>query len=296
MPRTILRCKNCGKINNNWHSEKYATCFHCGSSNHEKVEYPAWVPTESEKKECSDAKKKLIHILEVSLRKIRPGKDDYFGCVEMCDYLKEKFGLTNEIYELAAYINSMGFGSVKCVEKEYYWFSDKAPVILPDGRIISYSLVSYSREKALGCDIPEEAMDNDPAEVKRIFPSIVAAMRKEFPFTYGNSNMDGVDYTYDLETLKKARTKVIDYLEGEKKKEREEAEWTRTKNRFIAEITKPVQITDPNYVKEATCPNCHKNTVYRISNTKRAASVGLWGLLSKNIGKTMECKYCGHRW
>ena len=54
--------------------------------------------------------------------------------------------------------------------------------------------------------------------------------------------------------------------------------------------------SNPNYVKGAVCPNCGSHSVKKISGLKSIASVSLFGLASKNIGKTMECTHCGYKW
>lgn len=41
------------------------------------------------------------------------------------------------------------------------------------------------------------------------------------------------------------------------------------------------------------CPTCGSLNVKKIGGVERAASVGLFGLFSKKIGKTFECKNCG---
>ena len=41
------------------------------------------------------------------------------------------------------------------------------------------------------------------------------------------------------------------------------------------------------------CPACGSLNVKKIGSVERAASVGLFGLFSKKIGKTFECKNCG---
>ena len=41
------------------------------------------------------------------------------------------------------------------------------------------------------------------------------------------------------------------------------------------------------------CPACGSLNIKKIGSVERAASVGLFGLFSKKIGKTFECKNCG---
>lgn len=52
----------------------------------------------------------------------------------------------------------------------------------------------------------------------------------------------------------------------------------------------------PNQIKGTKCPNCGKETVLKITNLNRGISIGLFGMFSSKIGKTMECKSCGYKW
>ena len=44
------------------------------------------------------------------------------------------------------------------------------------------------------------------------------------------------------------------------------------------------------------CPACGSLAVKRISGAERAVSVGLFGLFSSKIGKTLKCNDCGYKW
>lgn len=48
-------------------------------------------------------------------------------------------------------------------------------------------------------------------------------------------------------------------------------------------------------VEGAQCPICGKSTVRKISGAKKAGGFALFGLLSSNLGKTMECTSCGYK-
>lgn len=43
------------------------------------------------------------------------------------------------------------------------------------------------------------------------------------------------------------------------------------------------------------CPTCGSTNVQKISGMKRWVSVGLFGLASSDVGKTMVCKKCGYK-
>lgn len=44
------------------------------------------------------------------------------------------------------------------------------------------------------------------------------------------------------------------------------------------------------------CPACGSLNVKKIGGVERAASVGFFGLFSKKINKSFECKNCGYTW
>lgn len=44
------------------------------------------------------------------------------------------------------------------------------------------------------------------------------------------------------------------------------------------------------------CPHCQSTSISKISALSRSVSVGLFGLASSKIGKTMQCNRCGYKW
>lgn len=64
----------------------------------------------------------------------------------------------------------------------------------------------------------------------------------------------------------------------------------REKDYEQLKITKNLNII-PNDNK-VTCPYCHSTDVSKISTLGRAASVGVFGLASKKIGKQWHCNHC----
>lgn len=54
-----------------------------------------------------------------------------------------------------------------------------------------------------------------------------------------------------------------------------------------------------NGVKNDTtpkCPNCSSTNINSISGLNRGVSIAMWGVFSKKINKTFECKNCGYTW
>ena len=48
--------------------------------------------------------------------------------------------------------------------------------------------------------------------------------------------------------------------------------------------------------KTPRCPHCHSTNIKSISGLNRGASIAMWGIFSKKINKSFECKNCGYTW
>lgn len=44
------------------------------------------------------------------------------------------------------------------------------------------------------------------------------------------------------------------------------------------------------------CPHCKSTNIKSISGLNRGASIAIWGIFSKKINKSFECKNCGYTW
>lgn len=44
------------------------------------------------------------------------------------------------------------------------------------------------------------------------------------------------------------------------------------------------------------CPHCKSTNIKKISGLNRGASIAMWGIFSKKINKSFECKNCGYTW
>lgn len=85
--------------------------------------------------------------------------------------------------------------------------------------------------------------------------------------------------------------------------EREQEYWKIRNQRFAEYCAKEkyfeekygVGVDSPSH-PTVTCPYCHSTNTKKISGVERATSVGLFGLLSKKIGKSWKCNSCGSTW
>lgn len=50
----------------------------------------------------------------------------------------------------------------------------------------------------------------------------------------------------------------------------------------------------PQYIPH--CPTCGSPDVQKIGGVERAASIGMFGIFSRKINKSMKCRNCGYMW
>ena len=301
--RMVDKCTQCGHLSERkldifGNLREYNGCAWCKSMEYTQVEYPKIETDEVDI--LRTALEELEYIVNKAFNELKPKDTDCFGCIEMCDYLKKKYDLNDDVYELAGPINAILVTSYEHGEyvPEYGRLSGKqSGIITDDGRLLTYNLLYYSSSTFNDISytfINEEDIKLIEKNTRSKLLEIITYMVKFKPCTTGKGVVafPSADLDYDYETMKQARKKIVEYI----KPEIDRKKTAELRNKLVEEITKPVKITDPNYVESATCPNCHKNSVYRISNVKRGASIGFFGLFSKNIGKTMECRSCGYKW
>lgn len=296
--RKLKRCKQCGVLER-WSAVNNA-CLFCKNTTYDEVEYP----------QCSEEDEELINILNGEViylinkefSKIKPNEQKCFGCIEMCEHLKQEYDLSDDVYELVGIVNkNIGYlENTKLIPAIANIIVRRLNVQLEDGRLVNYSLVYYNTESDNEIDDYledlEDSIKDFQLDTKGKIEKLIENARNLKQYTTGDFYED---FDYSLSDMKKARAHVIDMIKPRIERDKQEAERKKQaemRNAFVEEITKPLEITDPNYIKTATCPNCHKNSVYRISNVKRATSIGLFGMFSKNIAKTMECRSCGYKW
>ena len=294
--RILKKCTKCGTLNR-W-NDRNNFCILCKNTSYAEIEFQDY--TEDEKELIISIENELFYILNKAFNEIKPTENDYFGSIEMCDYLKKKYKLDNTVYELAGMINN---NINYCEHAKYVPEFGKTNnritgITLADGRLFNYGLVYYKidTEDEYPCykELSAENIEEIEADITAKLNEIITTIIKFKPCSTGAVLFDEptVDFDFTLEEMEQARTKCINYV----KPLRDKTKVNEARNRWVEENTKPIKNTDPNYIESAECPNCHKKSVYRISDIKRGASIGFFGLFSKNIGKTMECRSCGYKW
>ena len=299
--RKAWKCTKCGYISLDDRSGKKCNMLkrtpgRCDSLYYEEIEIDTL--TQDETATLVAAQKELLYIANKEFQKIRPSKEDCFGAIEMCDYLKSTYNMADDIYEIAGMLNNI-LSSVENIK----FVSGDTPVAaftyVMVGRKTSYTAgyyqISYDKgNKISDYNLPSvERMTEIDADVNSVLLTIIETVKKykrgtryhylEFPVP------DDCDYT--LDEMKETRQVFHNVF----KPRMAQTTQAQRRNEMVEQVTQFVN-TDPNWIETAICPTCGKKSVYRITNTQRAVSVGFFGLFSKNIGKTMECRACGYKW
>ncbi len=64
-------------------------------------------------------------------------------------------------------------------------------------------------------------------------------------------------------------------------------------------VVKKILELENNVEKEERkphCPHCHSTNIKSISGLNRGISIAVWGVFSKKINKSFECRDCGYTW
>jgi len=307
--RTITKCTDCGLIQpKSKYTDLCVGCFNDSFIDTKEV----LALTRNEKKLLHQEVIKLVRIVNYVFNQVKP--QEYIGCIEICDYLKEMYNIDDSIYDIIAVFNYL---LTECEHANILNEIEGKPYLTKDYRRTKYYLANYTTEKVNDLETGYwECDENTKKEIenntKVILESAIRSIAELKQYSRGNTLMMtacklyDTDFDFTLTDMQEARSECIASYDTQKevkikiaqnRVEQEEIQKRIDERNRIAEIlTQPVKNTDPNYVESATCPNCHKNSVYRISNVKRGASIGFFGLFSKDIGKTMECRSCGYKW
>ena len=322
------KCNSCGRINGNYSTN----CTWCKSSN--LTEITRTNPATNEEWELATKyQSELTYLIRQTFDEIKPKEEDMFGAIEMCDALKAKYDMDDSVYELVGLVNNCmynalnkGYEKIRTATRSeieskmgYYMdfmensfcrityrkigghpfkgFQGSTRVYLKDGRYIEYSAyfhettIEEDTDSELNLVYTQEHIDSVTKNPKEALENMIPLINKIKPAFFGEL-LSG-DISFSLEDMKEARKEYRRVHEKNIKVQKQ----NEVRSQAVKELTKPLaKPYDPNHVHGAKCPNCGKETVSRISDVKRAGSIWAFGLFSKNIGKTMECKSCGYKW
>ena len=231
--------------------------------------------------------REVMYLLNNAFNEMSPTMEEDKGSYDLSLYVQNKYKIDdNTLDEICGYINF----EMSSLDHSEMLFGNRRsdPMLTSAGKKLRYSSYKYVDEKKdskVTWDEYDENYFNTnmSVELKECIKYMInEANEKEKKYDYfAKCTMDELkaakikeDNTERIKALKdkELRDKVVDYI-----------------------VNTPLP-SNPNYVKGAVCPNCGSHSVKKISGLKSIASVSLFGLASKNIGKTMECTHCGYKW
>lgn len=78
-------------------------------------------------------------------------------------------------------------------------------------------------------------------------------------------------------------------------KEKDPIEFQLKMSQFKTQVQQQESIKTQND-DTPRCPHCKSTNIKSISGLNRGASIAMWGIFSKKINKSFECKQCGYTW
>ena len=79
-------------------------------------------------------------------------------------------------------------------------------------------------------------------------------------------------------------------------KEKDIIEYGVKMSQFRAQVAQQEAARKAKNSTVPKCPHCSATNIKSISGLGRGASIAMWGVFSKKINKSFECKNCGYTW
>ena len=79
-------------------------------------------------------------------------------------------------------------------------------------------------------------------------------------------------------------------------KEKDIIEYGVKMSQFRAQVAQQEAARKAKSSTVPKCPHCSSTNIKPISGLGRGASIAMWGVFSKKINKSFECKNCGYTW
>ena len=79
-------------------------------------------------------------------------------------------------------------------------------------------------------------------------------------------------------------------------KEKDIIEYGVKMSQFRAQVAQQKAARKAKSSTVPKCPHCSSTNIKPISGLGRGASIAMWGVFSKKINKSFECKNCGYTW
>ncbi|WP_418490297.1 zinc ribbon domain-containing protein [Frisingicoccus sp.] len=225
------------------------------------------------------------YILDTAFSEIKPKESDYFGPIEMCKYLNDKYNLGNIMDSVVDFINeNFFFSNCECCN------DGNVPVYrimvkMSDGRHFRYRTRYYvDKNEKIDQTYAKEFLTTPNKIINECLAYVETERKKP------QNKASGLGAT--MEQMQQAKERLLLYVSTYKEKE----EFDKERKNALKDLLQTPVYTFPNQVNGVKCPNCGREAVRKITAGKRAVSVGMFGLFSSKIGKTMECTLCGYKW
>lgn len=236
----------------------------------------------------------------------RPTYEDNFGAFDVCKMIYERYDCSEDIYAVVAVINNILGGCDYQKDSRDDMRGRNLRLTCGDRRSVTYRNYMYAKKEKslLESNVKEyhgRIFESDPKnELSKMIQNAkenIALSYEEAKtgekkcFLYSNSIcFSEAEIRQAKELYDTAAAKYDEMMN----KQRARQEAIRINEKIIDSTTVTPVIA--GQIKGAKCPNCGKETVRKISNLKRTVSIGIFGIFSKDIAKTMECASCGYKW
>lgn len=203
----------------------------------------------------------------------------------MCKYLNDKYNLGNIMDSVVDFINeNFFFSNCECCN------DGNVPVYrimvkMSDGRHFRYRTRYYvDKNEKIDQTYAKEFLTTPNKIINECLAYVETERKKP------QNKASGLGAT--MEQMQQAKERLLLYVSTYKEKE----EFDKERKNALKDLLQTPVYTFPNQVNGVKCPNCGREAVRKITAGKRAVSVGMFGLFSSKIGKTMECTLCGYKW
>ena len=237
----------------------------------------------------------------------KPKYEDNFGAFDICDLIKKEYDCSDDIYSVVSLVQHFlrfNCGHAKMTHGEicgnvnfdrrstYYTTWEYVDEFRTDrigaSRIKKYHIRIFESDSQ---EVLSKMIQYAKEQISQSFELVAAGQWRKDGFMFG----DRICFTEEEMRMAKEQhdTEVVE-LDEMKKRNEEVQRSIRINEQIMASTSVNPVIT--GQIKGAKCPNCGKESVRKIGNIKRAASIGIFGRFSKDLAKTMECVSCGYKW
>lgn len=111
-----------------------------------------------------------------------------------------------------------------------------------------------------------------------------------------NGNLEPVGISWDELSIIEDISSDDDFLNAMiDLKEKDPIEFQLKMSQFKTQVQQQESVKTQND-NTPRCPHCKSTNIKSISGLNRGASIAMWGIFSKKINKSFECKQCGYTW